>query len=224
MVSLRSSDSIPLTLRAPSALERFLAYVLCGFIRLATGVQTVGHSVDPKRLPCVFYANHSSHGDFLLIWSSLPADIRARTRPVAAAEYWTRGRLRRYLAAKVFNSVLIDRTPQAHQTSPIDVMLSVLNEGQSLILFPEGTRNSRDELLPFKSGIFRLAEKTPSLVFVPVWIENINRVLPKGGLLPVPLLCSLHFGPAQTYTPDEDRQSFLARLRESLQALAPTNH
>lgn len=221
MESAQSRDAVLSPARMPTLLERFLAFSLCGFIRLATGVRTIGHAIDTNRLPCVFYANHSSHGDFLLIWSSLPPDVRMDTRPVAAAEYWIRGPLRRYLAANVFNSVLIERSPQAHHDNPVDSMLAALHQGSSLILFPEGTRNAQDELLPFKSGIFRLAEKNSSLVFIPVWIENINRVLPKGGLLPVPLLCTLHFGPAQCYEPGEARQSFLNRLREALQALAP---
>ena len=64
----------------------------------------------------IYYANHNSHGDFMLIWVSLPRVLRRRLRPVAAADYWLKSPLRRFIALKVFNMVLVARQsgePQA---------------------------------------------------------------------------------------------------------------
>ncbi len=131
----------------------------------------------------------------MLIWTVLPAALRARTRPVAARDYWGGDGLRGFVGRKVFNAALIDRVPDPSQPHPIEYLRSVLAEGSSLIFFPEGTRNTTDEvLLPFKSGLFRLAEGDGETEFIPVWIDNLSRVMPKGQFLPIPLLCSVTFG------------------------------
>ncbi|GHT89974.1 1-acyl-sn-glycerol-3-phosphate acyltransferase [Betaproteobacteria bacterium] len=200
-------------------LEKLLASAFCRAIKLMTGVRALWRENQPKAQPTVYFANHRSHGDFLLIWACLPSALRARTRPVAAADYWLRGAFRHYLIERVFRGVLLDRHIKRGD-DPIAVMGAPLLAGESLILFPEGTRNQEDGLLPFKSGIHHLAEAHPQTEFVPVWIENLGRAMPKGGLIPVPLLCSLTFGAPLTLLPDERRADFLARCRTALLALA----
>jgi 1-acyl-sn-glycerol-3-phosphate acyltransferase len=137
-------------------------------------------------------------------------------RPVAAAAYWQRDGLRRYLIHAVFNGVLIERDPGARQQDPIACLCQAVDEGNSLILFPEGTRNTDEGVLPFKSGIYHLARQRPELEFVPVWID-----MPKGRWLPLPLLCTTTFGEPLRLKADEDKQHFLERARESLLALDP---
>jgi 1-acyl-sn-glycerol-3-phosphate acyltransferase len=202
-------------------LEKTVASVSCALIKLLTGVRVVWLGVAPAPQPRVYYANHRSHGDFLIIWASLPPALRARTRPVAGADYWLRGKFRQYLIGRVFRGVLIDRRVKRGD-DPIAAMLAPLRAGESLILFPEGTRNPGSGLLPFRTGMHRLAEARPETEFVPVWIENLGRAMPKGGLVPVPLLCSLIFGAPVTILPDEPRTAFLTRCRAALQALEPT--
>jgi 1-acyl-sn-glycerol-3-phosphate acyltransferase len=200
-------------------LEKFLAFFFCGFIRMLTGARAIWRAA-PSAQPQVFFANHRSHGDFLLILALLPDVLRARTHPVAGADYWRAGRLRQYLIERVFHGVLIDRQVKRGR-DPIAAMLAPLNAGKSLILFPEGTRNLGDALLPFKTGLHHLAEARPETGFVPVWIENLGRAMPKGGLVPLPLLCSLCFGAPITLLPGERRGDFLARCRDALLALQP---
>ncbi|WP_374327515.1 lysophospholipid acyltransferase family protein [Azonexus sp.] len=204
------------------SLERFLAAALCQFAKTVTGVRAVWLDNAPSPAARVYFANHRSHGDFLLIWASLPGALRALTRPVAGADYWLRGRLRRYLIERVFRGVLIDRRP-GPRDDPLATMLAPLAAGESLILFPEGTRNLGDGLLPFKSGIHHLALARPEVEFVPVWIENLGRAMPKGSLIPVPLLCSLSFGPPLRLQAGEPRSAFLSRCRDALLALAPAS-
>ena len=101
-------------------------------------------------------------------------------------------------------------------------MAGSLDAGTSLILFPEGTRNTTDErLLPFKSGLFHLAGARPQVELVPVWIENLNRVMPKGEFVPIPLLCTVTFGAPLRLQAGEDKAAFLERARAALLAAAP---
>jgi 1-acyl-sn-glycerol-3-phosphate acyltransferase len=191
-----------------------------GFARVVTGVRPDWRGCKPELRQRIYFANHASHGDFVLIWSVLPKELRDRTRPVAAADYWRTGKLRSFLGEKVFNAVLIERATEGRNQDPVAVMSVVLEAGQSLILFPEGTRNMTDAaLLPFKSGLFNLAARQPGIELIPTWIDNLSRVLPKGEFLPVPLLCSVTFGAPIALNEAEDRHAFLKRASDCLLAL-----
>lgn len=203
--------------------ERLVATAVTGFARFVTGVRGnwLGCLPDPR--PRVYYGNHRSHGDFVLIWTVLPRHVRRKTRPVAGADYWLKGATRRFIGERVFRAVLIDRTAQTHEVDPISLMVAALDEGASLIFFPEGTRNITEEpLLPFRSGLFNIARLRPEVELVPVWIDNLNRVMPKGEVIPVPLLCTVTFGTPIQLEPEEERAEFLLRTRAALLALAPT--
>jgi 1-acyl-sn-glycerol-3-phosphate acyltransferase len=169
----------------------------------------------PAPVQRIYYANHSSHGDFVLLWSALPAALRARTRPVAGADYWLKGRLRRWLIEDVFRGVLVERGGEK-TSDPIAAMLAALDAGDSLILFPEGTRNLGEPMLPFKSGLYHLARQRPAVELVPVWLENLGRVMPKGYVIPVPLLCSVSFGSPIRLEAAEEKDAFLLRARQCI--------
>ena len=187
-----------------------------------TGVRPHWLGCKPDTRQRIYFANHSSHGDFILIWSCLPTRLQHLTRPVAGADYWLKSPMRKFIGCGVFNALLVERQPKGVSRSWLAQMTAALQSGSSLIVFPEGTRNSTDEvLLPFKGGIHQLALACPDVELVPVWIENINRVLPKGDFLPVPLLCSVTFGAPVHVAADEPRKAFLRRAENALAALAP---
>jgi 1-acyl-sn-glycerol-3-phosphate acyltransferase len=198
-----------------------LGTVLSGFTRLVTGAQARWIGCAPAAVQRIYFGNHASHADFALIWASLPYDLRVRTRPVAAADYWERDRVRRYIIHEVLRGVLIERAGQPRTRDPIETIVAALDLGDSLIVFPEGTRNSTDApLLPFKSGLYRVACNRPDVELVPVWMENLGRVLPKGEIVPVPLLCSINFGAPMKLASGEDKPRFLERARQALLDLA----
>lgn len=195
---------------------------ITAFTRMVTGAQPRWIGCGPSATQRVYFANHASHADFALIWASLPQRLRSRTRPVAGADYWERGRIRRFMIHEVLRGVLVRRGEQGgSEQDPIDVMVAALDGGDSLIVFPEGTRNTTDEpLLPFKSGLYRVALRRPDVELVPVWMENLGRVLPKGEFIPVPLLCAINFGTPMRLLPGEQKEDFLGRARASLTELA----
>lgn len=199
-----------------------IARSICGFARLLTGAQAVWQGCEPSEQQRIYFANHTSHGDFVLIWAALPQILRPRTRAVAGADYWEKTALRRWLINDVLHAVLIARVRTDNGPDPIRQMLEPLQRGESLILFPEGTRNTTDELLlPFRSGIYHLASERPDVQCVPVWIENLNRVMPKGEFMPIPLLCTLTFGAPLTLQPGETKGQFVERARNALLSLCP---
>src|SRR5262245_40701552 len=202
------------------AIETVAAMAVIGFARFVTGVRANWRDCAPDPRPRVYFANHNSHGDFVLIWTVLPPALRRLTRPVAGADYWTVSAPRRFFGEQVFRAVLIDRNPDSRQQDPIALMADALDTGASLILFPEGTRNTTEQrLLPFKSGLYHLAATRPDVELVPVWIENLNRVMPKGEVVPIPLLCTVTFGAPLTLRAGEDKAEFLERARAALLAL-----
>lgn len=202
-------------------LEKLTAFAITSLARLLTGARSLWMGCAPVPVQRIYFANHSSHGDFVLLWASLPPELRARTRPVAGADYWLKSGVRRYLINRVFNGVLVDRQRSDPAANPLQPMIEALAAGDSLIIFPEGTRNLEDGLLPFKGGLYRLGLERPDVELVPVWIANLNRVMPKGRALPLPLLCSVSFGAPLQIAEGEDRDTFLARARQALLALAP---
>lgn len=195
-------------------------------IRLVTGAQARWFGIEPIEqtgtLPQrIYFANHQSHLDAPVIWSSLPKELRSKTRPIAAKDYWNAGRVRRYISQKIMNAVLIERIKVTRTTNPLIDLEAALNEGASLIFFPEGSRSLDDEgeMNEFKPGLFHLAKKFPHIQLVPVYLENLNRILPKGDFLIVPLIASVSFGAAIYLQAGEEKSQFLSRAKSALIAL-----
>jgi 1-acyl-sn-glycerol-3-phosphate acyltransferase len=205
-------------------LAGLIAALLLVVARAWTGIRPLWIGTAPAARQRVYFANHGSHGDFVMIWACLPPELRRSTRPVAGQDYWLASALRRFVAERVFRALLIDREPKPGQPSPVDQMAAALAAGESLILFPEGTRNTSDAtLLPFKSGLYHLSRSRPDAEFVPVWIDNIRRVMPKGELIPVPLVCTASFGAPLVLDGSEAKAAFLQRAQAAVLALRPAD-
>ena len=193
-----------------------MAALLAGVARFLSGASIRWMDVAPDLRQRIYFANHTSHLDAVVLWSALPPTIRALTRPVAARSYWIRTRLRRYLSERVFHAILIEREGITRDTNPLPLILREMGERYSLILFPEGKRNPGPEVGEFKSGLFHLCRARPDLELVPAYIDNLNRVLPKGEFLPVPLLSGISFGPPLRLVDGEPKAEFLARARDAV--------
>ncbi len=196
-----------------------LARTLVGLVRLLVGAYPQWIGTQPHAVQRIYFANHASHLDTLALWAALPPALRRRTRPVAAKDYWGRG-LRALVARRGLHAVLIERDRAKADGDPLQPLHDALDAGDSLILFPEGTRNAEALPQPFKSGLYHLAERHPDVELVAVYLDNARRSLPKGSLLPVPLICSVRFGDAVRLGPGEAKADFLERARAAVVELA----
>lgn len=201
-----------------SGAAKAMGLLLLGIVRVLTGAQARWHGCPPKAEQRIYFANHQSHADLVLIWAALPHELRSITRPIAALDYWTASRFKRWITTAVFNAVYVERERRGDE-DPLQPLINALSSGDSLILFPEGTRGFDEDPQPFKSGLFNLAQRFPDVVLVPTWIHNVQRVMPKGEVLPVPVLCSVTFGEPMALGEGEPRSDFLARARQAVMAL-----
>jgi 1-acyl-sn-glycerol-3-phosphate acyltransferase len=200
---------------------KLMGLFLLGLIRLLTGAQARWQGCPPKAEQRIYFANHQSHADLVLMWAALPEELRGITRPIAAKDYWTKTALKRWITTSVFHAIYVDRVKVGDQ-DPLEPLIEALTNGDSIILFPEGTRGNQEEPQNFKSGLYNLAIKFPHVVLVPAWINNVQRVMPKGEVVPVPILCSVTFGAPIALQDGEDRGAFLARARQSVLDLRET--
>ena len=277
-------------------LAKLTGWLLLGIVRLLTGAQARWYGCPPKAEQRIYFANHQSHADLVMIWAALPEELRSITRPIAARDYWANTPFKRWITTEVFNAVYVERgatapaeprTPapfpidagavQAERIDPsmepllpvapliVDVtpeavdevqgrldlppplppppspspqvqppaaesteppppdplapLVEALQSGDSIIIFPEGTRGHTGEPQKFKSGLYTLATLFPDVVLVPAWIDNVQRVMPKGEIVPVPILCSVTFGAPVRVEEGEERRPFLDRARAAVIAL-----
>jgi 1-acyl-sn-glycerol-3-phosphate acyltransferase len=197
---------------------------LCGLVNLFCGTASRWVDCQPSSRQRIYYGNHTSHLDLLTLWSALPLEVRRVTRPAAARDYWETTSLRRYLVHKVFNAIMVDRARPggsiAAAAQSLEAVLDGMGDRYSLIIFPEGTRGTGENIAPFKSGIYHMAKRKPDIELVPVFMENLNRILPKGEILPIPLISSISFGKPLTLDRGESKILFLQRARQAILDLA----
>jgi len=289
-------------------LAKLTGWLLLGIVRLLTGAQARWYGCPPKAEQRIYFANHQSHADLVMIWAALPEELRSITRPIAARDYWANTPVKRWITTEVFNAVYVERaatataapaaapaepeappppmraaatapqperiepsmepllplapmappvvdiTPEAFDevqgrldlpaplpppppaappvapptvepeaaapaSDPLAPLVEALRSGDSIIIFPEGTRGHTGEPQKFKSGLYTLATMFPEVVLVPAWIDNVQRVMPKGEIVPVPILCSVTFGAPIRVEEGEERRPFLDRARAAVIAL-----
>ncbi len=197
---------------------KLMSWFLLGLIRILTGSQARWYGCPPMAEQRIYFANHQSHADLVMIWAALPRELRSITRPIAAKDYWTKTRFKKWITTSVFNAIYVSRERTADQ-DPLEPLCEAIEKGDSIILFPEGTRGHAEEPAAFKAGLYNLTQRYPKVVLVPAWINNVQRVMPKGEVVPVPVLCSVTFGAPIALQEGEERRAFLDRARSAVVAL-----
>jgi len=198
---------------------RFLPPIVW-LVRLLVGAYPRWLGSAPTATQRIYFANHTSHMDTIVLWAALPSSLRANTRPVAAKDYWDKPGIRGQIAREELNVVMVDRSRDDPNADPLEPLRDALEHGFSLIIFPEGTRAAQSRPGPFKSGLYHLANEFPQVELIPVYIENLHRSMPKGAIVPVPIICTVRFGAPLGRRAGEDKDAFLARARDAVIELA----
>ncbi|MEO6279926.1 lysophospholipid acyltransferase family protein [Roseateles sp.] len=199
----------------------FTGQLLAFIARLITGAQGHWKGCPPKAEQRIYIANHQSHFDLVLIWAAFPHELRAQTRAIAARDYWTKSAFKRWLTTEVFNAIYVSRSRATPDEDPLEPLVEALANGDSLVIFPEGTRSNKGNPQAFKSGIYHLAQQFPDVPLIPTWIDNVQRVMPKGEVVPVPILCMVTFGAPIQLQQGESKADFLCRAREAVMEQRP---
>ncbi|MDH6309512.1 1-acyl-sn-glycerol-3-phosphate acyltransferase [Dysgonomonas sp. PFB1-18] len=165
------------------------------FLRLIIGVRFGDNKCLKNEEQFIILANHSSHLDTLSLLASLPGKTIWKVKPVAAEDYFGNTRLKAAFSNYFINTLLISRKGNKEgDNNPIKKMLDTLDEGYSLILFPEGTRGTSGHMDEMKPGIARILSVRPHIKYIPVYLTGMGRSLPKGEILVLPYEASVNYG------------------------------
>lgn len=164
------------------------------FLRVIVGVKyhNLHHLRNSRQF--VLVSNHNSHLDTMALLSALSLKQLSNTHPVAAGDYFGQSPTRSFFTRYFVNAILIRRKPAKGEHNPIRVMSEVLKKGDSLILFPEGSRGEPEKMQQFKKGIGLLMKLNPDIPYIPVFMKGMGKVLPKGERLLVPFDSYVCFG------------------------------
>jgi len=202
-----------------AALFAFHLLFVRPMLRLLVGVRYRRKSLIPPG-PCLVVANHNSHLDAPVLLSLFPLRRIRRVHPVAAADYFGETWLLRTLSMVLMNAVPIQRNPEKGQ-DPLAHVVEAFDAGDSIILFPEGTRGEAGVVAPFRSGVGRLVRARPSIPVVPVFLSGPERIWPRGEAVPVPLGIDVHVGRPRTFDASKESRAIAEEIRDDVLALAP---
>lgn len=197
----------------------WFALIVKPIVRLLIGVSVDGgeNLGAIEQRPSVIVANHNSHLDAAVLMGLLPLRTLPRVRPVAAADYFQRGRVRRFIASWCMNALLIPRTDITRSNNPLTMMVEALDAGQSLILFPEGTRGDPERMSALQTGIAHLLRHRPATPIIPVYLRNLGYALPRGEFILVPMFCDVFVGAPRTL--GEGREQIMSALTSAFDDL-----
>jgi 1-acyl-sn-glycerol-3-phosphate acyltransferase len=197
----------------------FFVFFVRPFVTLFIGLRTRGLENVPKKGPFVLVANHSSHLDTVCLLSLFPLRRLREIRPVAAADYFDRNRIVSAFSRTLFNILPIPRKDFTEENHPVRRMRDAIDQGYSLIVFPEGTRGSGEELGKFRTGVARAVEGERSVAVVPAYLVNMGRSLPKGEWFPIPFFCEVRIGRPMLLE-GKDYQEKVAAVEAAVRRLA----
>ncbi len=166
------------------------------FLKIIIGVKFDNADFLKSEKQFIIVANHNSHLDTMTILASLPSKIIDKVKPVAAADHFGKTRLKEVLTNYFVNTLLIQRKRDKEnpENDPINKMIKAIDDGFSLIIFPEGTRGEPEQQQPLKPGIAYVLRSRPKIKYVPAYMIGMGKAMPKDDNLILPYNSSLTYG------------------------------
>jgi 1-acyl-sn-glycerol-3-phosphate acyltransferase len=194
--------------------------VLKAFLKIVVGVKFDNGKFLLTEKQFVIVANHNSHLDTMTLMASLPGKIIHRVKPVAAADHFGKTALKAKFTRWFVNALLIQRKRDKEnpENDPINQMIRAIDEGYSLIIFPEGTRGQPEVQQPLKPGIAYLLKSRPYVKYVPAYLKGMGKAMPKDDNLIVPHASSLTYGKPSVIKSD-NVSDILRQIEDDMNAL-----
>ncbi len=169
----------------------------------------------PRAGPAILVANHNSHLDTLALFALFSSDEAGSLRSVAAQDYFRAGSLIGWIARRLLGAITVARAWRPAEGDPLAGCSSALDSGEILILYPEGTRGTPGRMSELKAGVAYLARRHPEVPVIPITLSGMDRVLPKGAAVPLPLTVAVNVGQPRCWA-GGDCRDFMAELRTAL--------
>lgn len=174
----------------------FFALLVKPVVLIVLGLNVRGRERLPAAGPAIIAANHNSHLDVMVLMSLFPLSQLHRVRPVAAADYFLRNVLIAWFSRTCIGIIPLDRSGHSDKNELFSGCLQALDQGDILIIFPEGSRGDPEKVSKIRKGIFYLLKDRPDTPITPVVMHGLGRALPKGEALLVPFNCDVMVGEA----------------------------
>lgn len=185
------------------------------FIYLVLGVNVTGIDKLPKidKEPSIIVANHNSHIDTLLLMSLFTCSQILKIHPVAAADYFCNTKFKTFVFTKLLGIIPIQRkVRKAKEEEIFKDINETLRKGETIIIYPEGTRGETNELAKFKSGVAHIARMNPGIPVIPIFINGPDKILPKTDFMWVPFISDVYVGD-KMYWDDTTTKEFTDKIR-----------
>jgi 1-acyl-sn-glycerol-3-phosphate acyltransferase len=207
--------------RYPARLARLA--ILEGVLRPAVALLGAPERAGIDRLhgltdgPVVFAANHHSHLDTPVLLTSIPEPWRHRIFVGAGADYFFRTRFTAAASALAVSAIPIERTKVTRRSA--NQAAALIDDGWSMLIFPEGGRSPDGWGQPFRGGAAYLADRC-GVPVVPVHLEGTGAILRKGAKRLTPAHVRVTYGDPLRPQVGESVARFAERIERAVAALA----
>ena len=200
----------------------FFIFLVRPLVLIISGVSLKGKENLPSKGPAILVANHNSHLDTMVIMSLFSLKTLEKVRPIGAEDYFCNKPYKKWLSKNLIDLIALKRRPSKADGHPFGEIYKALDNGDIVLLFPEGSRGDPEVMKPFKTGIAHMAKDYPDVPVVPLSIYGAGKALPRGEALFVPFIIEVNVGEA-VYYDYKDKLEYTKNLEKCVFRLEEDN-
>lgn len=163
----------------------------------------------------IIIANHTSHMDTVCLMSAIPHSKIISVRPISAIDYFGKSKIQACLSNFFINSLLVDRKLTLNVREQfVGKILEALDEGYSIIIYPEGTRSKTGNIQDLKFGISYILQERPYIHYIPTYLKGMRYLLSFKNIF-IPSKASVTFGTPSLIKSHENKE-IMAEIKNNL--------